>query len=421
MDYRFYRIAIDLINLMLGFLAVYAVMFTVMLLTHNKDSSLLLLVLSFSGILLSYSMRQFLKHIWSFLFLHVLLLAALFVLVPSYPGKILCVFYMACTTIFHLIKRLNEEELRRRNTNSSLLLVLLLLYIINLQLHLAGLTPVLFKLAVVFILLFLINSYLINFEHYFSLQQETSNIPIKQIKTVNHTIIVFFLGMSLTSMLIFTRLPIKEFLLFLRHGALIVLRAFFSLFPNHSDKIAKAPEKVTESPVSQPFQLPEASDPSPVWNFIQNLITNILIVSLIVAAIALLCYSIYKFYQAFYKEKRSFFKDNAEFISPFEKKENKIKESSTIGKRSFMTLWKQTNNDKIRKLFYKAILSKREKLPPSSSTPVELSQYILSNHSSDEKEKDERSKALAYYYEKARYYNEECRKEDVDMFKQLLR
>ncbi len=421
MDYRIYRIAIDLINLMLGFLAVYAIMFTIMLLTHNAESSFLLFLLSFSGILLSYCMRQFLKHIWSFLLLHVLLLAALFFLVPSYAGKILCIAYMTCTTIFHLVKRLSEEELRRRNTNSSLLLVMLLIYIVNFQLHLTGLTPVLFKLAVAFILLFLINSYLINFEHYFSLQQETSNIPLKQIKTVNHTIIVFFLGLALTSMLAFTRLPIREFLLSLKNGLLIAIRAFFSLFPNHSTNITEIPQKAAESPVTQPFQLPEAAKPSPVWQFIQNLITNILIVALIVAAIALLCFAIYKFYQAFYKEKRSFFKDSTEFISPFEKKENRIKESSVTGKRGFMSLWKQTNSDKIRKIFYKAVLSKKEKLPAPSSTPVELSQYILSSHSSDDKEKDEKSKNLAYYYEKARYYNEDCSKEEVDAFKRLLR
>ncbi|SHO47843.1 hypothetical protein [Anaerocolumna xylanovorans] len=420
MNNRIYRVTIDIINLILGFLTIYAMMFTILLITKSNAAPFLLFLFSLSGALLSYYIKRYAKHIWAFLLFHFLLILILIFLVPSTIGKLLCAFFMLAVTIYSLVKRLREEEMARKNVTPSLLLVFALLYVINYQLRFPELTHLLFGLTVTFILLFFINSYLINFEHYFSLQQETSNVPLKQIKTVNHTIIIFFLGLSFANMFFFTKLPLKELLLSIQKGLLKLIRMVLSLLPEASSKIEEtqenAPKKV---PIPKHIKVPE-NTPSPLWEFIQNLITTLLIAAVIIGTIALISYAIYKLYQAFYKEKRSLFKDNTEFISPFDRREKAIKNKSIVNKNSFFRFWNQTNSDKIRRAFYKAVLSKKGKPPKVSATPWELSRYILSDNSSADIEADKKTEALAYYYEKARYNKADCTKEDIENFKKLL-
>lgn len=420
MNNKIYRISIDIINLILGFLTIYAIMFTILLIAKSGTASFRLFLFSLTGALLSYCIKRYVRHIWSFLLFHLLLITMLIFLVPSLLGKALCTCFMIATAIYNLVKRLKEEEMKQKNVSPSLLLVFGALYLINSQLQLQGLIHFLFWLTVIFILLFFINNYLINFEHYFSLQQETSNIPLKQIKTVNHTIIVFFLGLSFTSMLFFTRLPLKEVLLAIKNGLLKFIRTILSLLPEASSKIEQTQQQHQEKiPTSQNMQLPERAA-SPLWEFIQHLIMTLLAVAVIVGAIAFISYAIYRLYQAFYTEKRSLFKDNTEFISPFDKKEKAGKDKSLVTKNRFLRFWNQTNSDKIRRAFYKAVLSKKGKPPKASATPLELSGYILTDNLSVDLDEDKKAEALAYYYEKARYSSADSTKEDLENFKKLL-
>lgn len=421
MNNRIYHTAIDIINLILGFLAIYAMMALALLLLKKDIPLFLFALLPLSGALLSFFLQWRVKHIWSYLLLHLLLIAAFFLVGPSLPEKILCALYIFGIAIHGLVKRLKEEEMSRKNTSPSLLLIFVLLFFLNLKLELPGFDSFLFTLTIIFILLYLINSYIINFNHYFQLQQETSNIPMSQIKATNHTIIFFFLGMSFICMLLFTKLPLKELVLGVGHALLGVLKWLFSLFPGSSANTSPGPEAVPEENVAQDIsELLKAEEPSPFLVYLQNFLITFFTFAMIGALIALVSYGIYKFYQAFYRGKRSLFQDNAEFLSPFDKKEKSRKEES-IQKRSFIRFWGQSNSEKIRKAFYKAVLSKGSKTPDGSATPLELSCHILGNTSLTSKETEERSASIAFYYEKARYHKEDCSKNDVEEFKKLLR
>lgn len=420
MNNKIYRVIIDVINLILGVISLYAIMALILLLTKSSPASPFLFFLSLTGAVLSYCIQQYTRHMWSFLLLHCCLIAVFFLVTPTLVGKFLGICFMTAVTLYSLVKRLKEEEMGRKNISPAHLLILGLLYLVNLQLHLAGLNQLLFILTIIFILLFLINSYLINFEHYFSLQQETSNVPLKQIKTVNHTIIIFFLGLSFASMLAFTRLPLKNLLQAIQKRLLAIIRGIFSLLPGASSNVPQIQEAQQNAPTASPPPLPTAAPPSPFWQHLQNFILTLLTVAMVVAAIALISFAIYKLYQTFYKDKRNLFKDNTEFISPFDKREKALKEKPSVRQKGLLRFWSQTNNDKIRKAFYKAILAQKGKLPKLSATPMELSRHILSDSSCSDEDKEEKSESLAFYYEKARYNKEDCTKEDVEDFKNLL-
>lgn len=421
MNNRIYHVVTDILNRIIAFLPVYAVMSTV-LLFFNISSLWPLAILPLSGLLLSYIMRNQLKHIWSFLLLHLLLITIIFLLSPALLPKILFSAYMLIISIYELSQRLKEENLRKANSNPSLLLVFILLILLNTQLHLEYLNTFLLQLTVIFIVLYFINSYLVNFEQYFTLQQETSNVPFRQIKAANHTIILFFLGIAFACMISFTKLPMSKLFYALVNGFLSFLRWFFSLFGGSHNKVLPQEESTPSYPLNDYEEIMELPQSSPLMEYIQKILMVVLSIAAVIALLALLSYAVYKIYQAFYGDKKNLLRDSTEFLSPFDRKEKIHSNAPHIRKkRVSLPLWNQTNSDKIRKSFYKAILSNKNEKPGISATPFELSYYILTDNQTVSPGIKEQVESLNFYYEKARYSREECSKNDLKEFKELLR
>lgn len=107
--------------------------------------------------------------------------------------------------------------------------------------------------------------------------------------------------------------------------------------------------------------------------------------------------------------------DKAEFIPIHEKKEIEI---SDIKKPFYKTIWGNTNNEKIRKNYFRVIKRRMEKVKNhrlKSRTPKEL-MTVLGKGEADKKN----IKKLTQYYEKARYGNEECSEEEVWESKKII-
>jgi len=403
----------------MSFMVVYAIMGTILLFFQISNLWALALI-PLTGLLLSYIIRNKLKHIWSFLLIHLFLIAIVLLLSPSLLTKILFSVYIFFVTIFGLAQRLKEENLRRKNSSPSLLFVFLLLIVINTQLELVYLNTFLFQLTLLFIVLYFINSYLINFEQYFSLQQETSNVPFRRIKAANHTFIIFFLGIVLVCMVSFTRLPLGSFISFLKNGVLSFLRWIFS-FIRESDNNVLPQNNERPNYTLDDFDFKEPPVASPLMEYIQKILTVLLAIITIAALLALLSYAVYKLYQAFYQDKRNLLRDSTEFLSPFDKREKLKANGLHTRKKSFFLLRNQTYSDKIRKAFYKAVISNKASSPPAiTATPLELSEFILKKKQLEEDRKNNKAEAIAYYYEKARYSKDECDKEDLIAIKKLI-
>ena len=419
MNNRIYHVTIDILNHIMSFIVVYAIMGTVLLFFQISNLWVLALI-PLTGLLLSYIIRNQLKHIWSFLLIHLFLIITVFLLSPSLLTKILFSVYMLFITIYGLAQRLKEENLRRKNSSPSLLFLFLLLILLNTQLQLIYLDTFLFQMTLLFIVFYFINSYLINFEQYFSLQQETSNVPFRQIKAANHTFIIFFLGIALVCMVSFTKLPVGRFVSLLINGGLSFLRWIFSFIRNSDNNVLPLDEERPNYTMDD-YDFEEPLTTSPLMEYIQKILTVILAILTVAALIALLSYAVYKLYQAFYQDKRNLLQDNTEFLSPFDKREKLKRNVHNTRKRSSFLHWNQTYSDKIRKAFYKAVLSnKTSSLPDTSATPLELSAYILSVKNLEKDVLKNNAEVIAYYYEKARYAKEECNKEDLLELKKLI-
>lgn len=263
--------------------------------------------------------------------------------------------------------------------------------------------------------------YLINFERFFQTHSNITNVPIKDIQNTNYILLLFFSCLCIATMFIFTKFPLKAFLTMIGTILLGLIKAFFSLF---KDKPITSPIKNIEpEQSSQPLGLLKATPPSIIWQYIENILLGLFTIALVAGITALILFGLYRLYQLFYEKKFNNFRDKTEFISPFDKREHlKREEIGTVVKKLF-PLFGRTNNEKIRKYFYKAIITHNPKEKLSNYlTPMQLSQYALNIQTEQYRDDTIKKEAdrLTEFYEKARYSKDECTNEDVSQVKDIL-
>jgi hypothetical protein len=421
MNSKRYDFIIDIINTLLGFLAAYPLLGIAILLITMDTGAVLGAFILLPAPVISYLIGRYLKHLWSFLALHVLMTAA-YAFTTRNPFILTCyMIFLFLLLVISLNKRLQEEKFNKTNTSPYLLTTLAAMYFVNNYLGITALNGMLFLLVMVFILLYFLNMYLINFENFFKKHSSMADIPMKQIRTTNQLLILFFGCFCIIVMVFFTRLPLKGLLSAVGSILLSVLKFIFSLFPD-SNKEAPPNENPNMEQATPPLGLPDAVPPSLILQYIENILLGLLTVAIIAGAIGLILYGLYRIYQLFYGKKYNELKDITEFISPFDKKERMRRGTRTVWGGRFLPNFSESNNDKIRKLFYKAVLLRQNKdiIVTKNLTPLQLSEYVLTGQIDKAGEKREAIQ-LALYYEKARYSGEECSKDEVIKVKNLLK
>jgi hypothetical protein len=168
-----------------------------------------------------------------------------------------------------------------------------------------------------------------------------------------------------------------------------------------------------------------AGEPSEFMLLLSEILYYAAVIVMISAIIALVIYSLYRLYRYFYQKKFSVSKEEEiEFISPFQKENMSIYENRKTSKRKFFAIFTKTNNEKIRKHYYKAIVNhaKSEEVLPYLA-PIQLSKYAFTSDNPIIKETSDPKKEteLTNLYEKARYSDEECSKAEVQSVKNLLK
>ncbi|MGB4659777.1 MAG: hypothetical protein WBI07_11380 [Mobilitalea sp.] len=442
MNNKRYRLVIDYINILQKFLASYILISFVLSIAKLDTREVLRALFLLPVPFVSYYIGEKTKHLWTYLVLHFLLcgiyIGATYLSVAG--GSSLYVFswkeilkvviyilYFVMVTILTFQQRLKEELVKKSNTSPVLMVTFLLM---NLYCNYQGLTflgTMSFVFAIIYILFFLLNLYLINFEHFFRSHSEVANVPISQIKITNHTMIFLFGGFGVIVMLLFAQLPIRQILNKLRDFLLWVLKHVISLFDlTGTQEVSEKADSSAEQVAGELGGLiAEESKHSALWYAIQDALILLMKYIVILALVLLIAFAIYKIYQFFYSKKTKEMRDKVEFVSPFEKKEklNPIPKLQN-GKAGF-NFFAKSNSEKVRKYFYKSVIKHidEEKKLSDTLTPIELSEYALSNEGSIGKEeaKEERKIQLTAYYEKARYSKEECSKEDVQTVKHMLK
>ncbi len=411
MTYRRHQMAIDYVNILMQLLMVYLAM-TVVLYPFDSESPLHTLVI-LPAPYISYFIRRYTRHIWSFALLH-LILAAIYVLPTKniYYITIFAFYLLVLTGSSYYIKQRLQD---RNNTSIFLLVYFILIYVLCHLLEFKELLSLCFWLATTFVLLFLLNMYLLNLDRFVRNHDHMVNVPFRQIKNTNHILIVFLCCLFLLSMLSFSRLPLGNLLAIL--GALLIkaLRLFLIWLsrrrPPKSEPIAEE--------LDYSWNKLHHAESSRLMEILSMIFQWLITIALIIGAVALILYTIYRIYRHFYMKGEDALQDEVKFISPFEKKEKLKKKPTKID----FNMFGRSNNIAIRRHFAKAVVANAgpELKLLKSLTPSELSEYAIDLRDDQSSSEEEDRKLITDCYEKARYSNEICSQADVRLIKKMLK
>ncbi len=407
------EIIIDLANMLQGFLVFYA--FIAVLLFVLDSSPLARTLWLLPSIILSYLIRCLSRHIWSFLGLHTILMLLYIFTAADLITAVFYGIYLVLLTMYSFYQKQRTDKCS--NTSFFYSSLFFFLYMVCRYFKLNGVLSFILMVFILFVLIHFLNMYLLNFDNFIKSHSSITNLPYYQIKNSNNTLIFFLLSLSLIIMYLFTWLPLDGFFVSLGKLLRFLLLSFLSLFSQQQENATK--EKADAVLTSM---LPKASsNPSRFAEIMSAVFYWIGIIFITVAAITAVLYALYKLYQYFYAKNNNQLKDQVEFISPFVKTEV-LRKSSPF--KRFIPSFGRSGNELIRKHFYKAVISSvtaPEDLP-KNLTPSELADYILKEDDGCALAgKEERKKQLTKYYEKARFSNLDCTKEEVTLVRNLVK
>lgn len=413
MNYKQNHFIIDFINIILRFLLAFAV---ITILLHRLAPSPISVLCLFPAPFISYFIRRYIEQLWLFLTLHTALLAVYAFTTDNIYVRIVYCLYLIILAIhaFYMRHKSGEQE----NTSMYFIAVFTLIYLISNYLKLSNITQLNYFLAIVYVLLYFLNKYLLNTNKFFEDHNNLVNVPYHQIKNSNNTLMLFLGSLFFISMILFSKLPLGDILFSLGKLGIRILRAFFSLF-YRSNPVEEEIEEIASEAAPAMKQLPSA-ETSELMMVIATVLQWIVTISVVVALIALMLYALYQLYQYFYRKNETTIKDKTEFISPFDQRVRLKKEAP----KRFRTFFGRTNNDVIRKCFYKAVTTSKNsnKELPKDLTPTQLAEYaICEGNGGNGTAASKKKELLTAYYEKARYSNEECSKKDVQIVKDILK
>ncbi len=407
MNYKLRLIIADIIGIVQRFLVAYCII-TVFL--FQTDTSAPLYNLGLIPIpFLSYLIERKAKHIWSFVLLHGALLPVYLIVAYSLDSAVFYSLYIILAAVFAYYAKNNRSQ----SNIFYMIFVFLIFYIGSAATKMLFLAQMTFYLALLFVVLHFLRKYLNNFTRYFQAHSSVVNIPFRQIRNTNNVLVIFLGLLCAFIILPSSGLQLNAILLQCAKALLQLLVFIISFFMrDDSDPGLTAAGKNAGGLSAAKF--------SPLLQLIFRIIEWLILILLVIAILLLVTWSIYKIYQYFYRRNKNEIQDRVEFISPFTKKEAYKKASSRISIKRFG----HSNPAAIRKYFFQAVSSSvdRNTYLQKDLTPTDLTGLIKSPSLSDTPDSSAKQRQLiTEYYEKARYSNHDCSKEEVKRMKNLLK
>jgi hypothetical protein len=217
-------------------------------------------------------------------------------------------------------------------------------------------------------------------------------------------------------MLCFSRLPLGNLLTVLSALMIKVLKLFLTwLFKRRQEDVEWTEEEPTPS-----LEGLHHTGSSRLMEILSAIFQWLITIVFIIGVAALIFYLIYRIYQHFYSKGEEVIKDEVHFLSPFDKKE-KLKQKSKPLQLNFHLLGK-SNNITIRRHFAKAVLANAGSNPRHLErlTPSQLSEYVVGQEQEYSSEANDRI-LVTNCYEKARYSNQTCSREEVQLIKRIVK
>lgn len=241
---------------------------------------------------------------------------------------------------------------------------------------------------------------------YLKQNRDLANLPASNIRAISNMTLWLYLVAVILAMLIAPRLHLDSIVKGILYLLLIILKFIFSLIRGKAPTIDFIPESSTYSPGGMP-EFDQGT--TALWAiFLEKLVMFLTAVAIILGLAALLGYMGYRIYQKFY-EKNNNEKDYKEFVRP-----DFLPERLKRMRYRKENLSDRTINLKIRRIYKGQFIKKRKDKIPSNLTPNELEEWLKVVKNT------EINHEITELYEKARYGNQECSKEEWLRMKKLL-
>lgn len=420
-----YQLRIDIMNMLLRFMVTFTILSMLLLLFTNDVDYVWRSLILFQSVVISFIIDKYTKYIWSYILLHLLLIAVYLFMQEDLVLRIAYGGYILTYAILQFALDLKE---RVRNTTLAFVVIFLFMYSICRYTYSeeVALGRLFFYLAIAYGLIYILNMNFINLYLYLEKHKDITNIPLKQIRASNRIYIIGFIYLSFISMIAFTRFPMDKLFQFFGKCIVKFLRFVFAGLTRKSYEEYVPEEELPEFEMPMGYQKirPGDSRPSPFWEHLYQLIIILIITAVACMILMLLVLGLYHIYKLYYQKK--VFEDGeekVEVISPFHKSELSIFRDIRSPRSRLRNLFGKSNNDKIRKLYVKAVQKHTKPEQELKYDPPEkLSKYAITpDNKTSEEIKREKEESLTSLYEKARYSNEECSKEETQAAKNILK
>ena len=263
-------------------------------------------------------------------------------------------------------------------------------------------------LGIGYLIFSLLTLYVTNLKSYIKYNNHIEALPISNIINVTNSSLTFLFFGSFIFIFLIKILNIDKLLTYLAGPIITIIKNTFIeiirfIFPLFN----LAPPFETGSKIKyESLEMVEdtsLNDP----DTLADILVHYLCIFLIIAVVLFIAYLIYKFFKTNFN-KFELATDEVETIH----KTNKANKMSTLIKKS--KNYENSNNSKIRKAYFKKVSKIKSKIPSINNllTHIEISKEVKKNSDNDINE-------LTNLYEKARYSNISCNKEDVHKAKNL--
>lgn len=303
------------------------------------------------------------------------------------------VFYLFVPFLYFCICRVKEEENLLINPIAIIIVWSLFFYVLEKEGEI-GYSKMLTIASFIYLFLYVIYYYLKKLNRYIIYNKNgTDSIPIKRILTISVSIFLVCILSGAAVMLLVTQ---TGFVSYLMTAGWYVLRfivfIFGSIFQLISFLLSWKTEGLGElQERGAETMLPANSEAGN--NPILAVIAGIVILYFLVKVIARIIFALRR-----NSKKEELIKENIGLL-----KEEKVKkEKRTLPKVFFAA----SNNDKIRKIYYK-VLYKKQPIQAGKIAPLEIEMLF------DKEEAKAAALQLAILYEKARYSENSCSKQEV--------
>lgn len=352
------------------------------------------------------------KSLAVYLLTAILLSGSLFLIGSSLAEQIYLTAAGAIVFLIRIPARLNQEHDLLDTPGLFGLLVFGISYIGGLAVHSETVCLFAYRLAFCYLIVLILHTNLSNMESYLKQNRDIANIPGHQILSTNRIMLLIFCAAALTGMLFLPASGLSSLFYRLGDCLLWLVRAFFSRLGSKEEPEVIPETTAAEASQNQMLSLP--ADSSPAWlTELLNILSFLLAGIILLALLAGLVYCLIGLFRRFYRPVCEN-DDRQEFIK---KERSDTSVQAQRKKRETSLLFSFSPDAVIRKVYKRSIrkgisasAEKRQTPVPGGFSPDELEDYAGLA-------RDAHRETLHALYEKARYSNLECTREDAARLK----